>query len=252
MEDNYLNNNYTHILPWTAIVIYLFICFKLPKMIPKEGYNVMSIQKWWNLGLTIISIFLVLGMGIPYFTYCSKWGFWYCHCDPLRKLARPGIHIFCANIFTLTKYIELGDTLLLVLKKPDRKLGFLHWYHHITVLLFTWYAQYWEWPLGFYFSIINATIHSFMYFYYFLTCIGIRPHWDIFLTIAQIAQMCIGLIAVSVWAVRYLVWDEKCACKNPPLLMISCVIMYGSYLYLFAQFFINRYIRQSHKTKKAD
>uniref|UniRef100_A0A670ITT2 Elongation of very long chain fatty acids protein n=1 Tax=Podarcis muralis TaxID=64176 RepID=A0A670ITT2_PODMU len=42
---------------------------------------------------------------------------------------------FWAYAFVLSKAPELGDTIFIVLRK--QKLIFLHWYHHITVLLYS-------------------------------------------------------------------------------------------------------------------
>lgn len=36
---------------------------------------------------------------------------------------------------------------------------------------------------------LNATVHSFMYFYYFLTSRGYRPSWNLLLTLGQIIQV---------------------------------------------------------------
>lgn len=43
---------------------------------------------------------------------------------------------FRSSWFALSKPIELLDTLFLILRK--RPVIFLHWYHHVTVLLYTW------------------------------------------------------------------------------------------------------------------
>ncbi|KOB86436.1 hypothetical protein PFDG_02203 [Plasmodium falciparum Dd2] len=43
------------------------------------------------------------------------------------------------TIFTLTKVVEYGDTLFLILKK--KKLTFLHSYHHLSVVIYCLYSQ---------------------------------------------------------------------------------------------------------------
>ena len=43
---------------------------------------------------------------------------------------------FWATMFVLSKVPELGDTIFIVLRKQP--LIFLHWYHHATVLVYSW------------------------------------------------------------------------------------------------------------------
>ena len=47
-------------------------------------------------------------------------------------------------------------------------------------------------PAGWIFVLFNSFIHTVMYFYYTLTCLGYRPSWKRILTTMQIVQFCVG------------------------------------------------------------
>lgn len=47
-------------------------------------------------------------------------------------------------------------------------------------------------PAGWIFVVFNSFIHTIMYFYYTLTCLGYRPTWKRILTTMQIVQFCVG------------------------------------------------------------
>jgi hypothetical protein len=81
---------------------------------------------------------------------------------------------------------ELFDTAFIVLRK--KPLIFLHWYHHITVLLYCWHAYAVRASSGLYFIAMNYSVHAIMYFYYFAMAVNIWPKWlnPIFITFFQV------------------------------------------------------------------
>ena len=87
-----------------------------------------------------------------------------------------------------------------------------------------------------------------MYFYYFLMAVKCKPKWfnSIWITVSQISQMVVG---VTVTVLGFLLapgYEKECALK--PENNAAALVMYGSYLLLFVQFFIQRY--QVKGTKK--
>lgn len=145
------------------------------------------------------------------------------------------------QLFVLSKFPELFDTLFIVVHK--KKLIFLHWYHHITVLLYCWHSYVTTSPSGLFFVVMNYSVHAIMYGYYFLMAMKMKPKWfnPIVVTIAQISQMFVGII-VTLVAFYYYKYDEaECFIKKDNNL--AAFLMYGSYLFLFLQFFIGRYFK---------
>jgi hypothetical protein len=93
-----------------------------------------------------------------------------------------------------SKIPELMDTVFIVLRK--RPLIFLHWYHHVTVLLFCWSAYSTMAGSGLYFVAMNFSVHALMYGYYCLQALKLCPKWfpTVWITLAQILQMFIGFL----------------------------------------------------------
>lgn len=54
----------------------------------------------------------------------------------MRSFIEHKVSGFWSTMFVLSKVPELGDTLFIVLRKQP--LIFLHWYHHATVLVYSW------------------------------------------------------------------------------------------------------------------
>jgi len=135
---------------------------------------------------------------------------------------------------------ELVDTFFIVIhKKP---LIFLHWYHHITVLLYCWHSYVTTSPPGIFFVVMNYSVHASMYGYYFLMAMRWRPKWfnPIIITAFQISQMVVG-VAVTLMGFYYYTTDPSCKIEREN--NMAAFVMYGSYLFLFLQFFIGRYYK---------
>lgn len=141
-------------------------------------------------------------------------------------------------LFALSKVPELGDTVFIVLRKQN--LIFLHWYHHITVLLFTWYSYAEHTSLGRWFVCMNFLVHSFMYSYFALRSLGFRIPKNIamFITFSQIIQMVLGCFVTYY---GYSLSQMGVPCKIPEATAKFALVMYGSYFVLFARFFFNSY-----------
>lgn len=247
-DDSYILHNYTHSMPLTAVAAYLLMVAFLPKFlisIGRKGENSSILLKYvmilWNLSLASVSVLMAIGVGVPYVQSILEHGFVEGGlCDSRREMFSPSSLSFWTHIFVLSKFAELLDTFFLIVKKPERPVIFLNYYHHSTVLLASWYAEYSKYTVGYVFTIINACIHSVMYTYYALTEMGYRPNWNKVLTLAQISQMVIGIVVNVVWAIIYFT-HGNCHCENPTAMLLMVSVMYGTYLVLFVQFFIKRY-----------
>jgi len=136
----------------------------------------------------------------------------------------------------MSKFLELGDTLFLALRK--KPIIFLHWYHHVTVLLYCWYAVQTENSCCVVFGFMNSWIHMFMYYYYYhAASTGKRMWWGSYLTIAQTSQMFLGIALTLNWTYFYYQNSSNCLSKDPTGTIWTAAVMYGSYFYLFIKFY---------------
>eukprot|EP00918_Siedleckia_nematoides_P028743 GHVU01061891.1.p1 GENE.GHVU01061891.1~~GHVU01061891.1.p1 ORF type:complete len:285 (+),score=43.29 GHVU01061891.1:246-1100(+) len=201
------------------------------KPIYARRFNVM-----WNGTLSFFS-----GLGL--FVMVYKWD--YDHHRLFRIFVEEDVYTgparYVEAVFALTKCVEFGDTLLLVLRKKTP--GFLHVYHHITVTLYCWHAQYVNVRFAHLFCMMNMLVHFVMYSYYALTGViadrtklrWARPH----ITRMQLLQMAVG-VYVSICALH----DEATTARDASRLNAQLsVVMYSSYAFLFAKFYCDNYWR---------
>jgi len=259
----HLFNNYLHTAPWISVVGYLLMVFLLPKIMiairggrsstsspppsssqPQKFGLLKYTMASWNLFLSVLSLVMMVGFGAPFLKIVlGDRGVGGTICDVKHDLFVPSSMMFWANIFVFSKYIELLDTVFLIVKNPERPVPFLHFYHHATVLAFSWYAAHMKYSAALWSILINSSVHLVMYFYYFLTELGYRPSWAVVITVTQITQMVVGVAMNGIWVYKYMT-GAGCQCDAPNAIMISALIMYGSYLLLFVQFFVKRYSKK--------
>jgi len=110
-------------------------------------------------------------------------------CDEGKEMNNSGFG-FWVWIFYLSKFYELIDTLILLIKgKPS---SLLQTFHHAGAIFTLWLISVTRATAGWVFIVFNSFIHTIMYFYYLLTCFGYRPSWKKLMTYMQITQFILG------------------------------------------------------------
>jgi len=230
-------------ISYAASSLYLIGLWKGTSMMKdKAPFGLKTQLALWNLFLAVFSFIGAIRTAPHLFFMLKDFGFEYTVCRSALAGYGNGAVGFWVALFIFSKFFELLDTVLLVVRK--RKVGFLHWYHHCSVLLYCWHAYVWEMPTGIYFVVMNYMVHAVMYFYYFLAAVCAKPpRWALMVTIMQLSQMAIG-IAITLSHVYILAYRTVPHCDGHLPNLTAALGMYASYFILFAQFLSNRYCRK--------
>lgn len=111
-------------------------------------------------------------------------------CDVGGWVYRHGLG-FWTWMFYISKYYELLDTAILLAKgKPS---SFLQTFHHAGAIISMWMLTSTRAFGAWVFVVFNSFIHTIMYFYYTLTCLGYQPTWKRLMTYMQLTQFFVGL-----------------------------------------------------------
>ncbi|CAB3403317.1 unnamed protein product [Caenorhabditis bovis] len=235
---------------WYHFITISIVYFMLIKVIQKfmenrKPFNLRTPMILWNGGLAIFSIIATLRFSV----------------DPLRSLYVEGFYrtlcyschpndvaAFWSFAFALSKIVELGDTMFIILRK--RPLIFLHYYHHAVVLIYTVHSGAEHTAAGRFYILMNYFAHSLMYTYYTITAMGYRPtKWvSMGVTTVQTTQMLAG-VGVT-WMVYKVKTEYNLPCQQSMANLYLAFTIYVSFAILFIQFFINAYIVKSNKKKK--
>ena len=223
--------------------IYIVVIFSIRHIMEKrQRFELRTPLTLWSLFLAIFSIGGAIRMNQELFYILTEYGWEQSVCSLSFGKAPFG---FWVVAFVLSKVFEYGDTLFIVLRKQP--LIFLHWYHHIATLIYTWVAYSERTSTGRWFITMNYTVHAFMYSYYTCRAMKIRvPRWiNIAITTMQTSQMAVGL-AVNFKALA--VKNRGGQCQQSYGIVAFSLAMYFSYFLLFSWFFYNAYIRAKPKS----
>jgi len=255
-------------IPMFTVAAYLFIVWKGQEwMKDRKPFALKVPMAIWNFSLALFSWIGAICVVPVVIETISKQGYRFTVCAPpfLWSAGYPtGPFV---GLFIYSKIPELLDTVFLILRK--RPVIFLHWYHHVTVLLYCWHAWHHSVGAGIWFSAINYSVHALMYTYYFCTNVGlyhlVRPIAPVITTL-QLSQMFLG-VAILI-SIAYYVWtsteealgdlsrrefgmkynENACYIDNANLKL--GLAMYGTYFVLFAMFFWQRYVVGGEEEKK--
>jgi elongation of very long chain fatty acids protein 6 len=229
-------------VPSSTVALYGLAVMRAPN--GRRGIDSTFVRQFfvaWNVGMALFSGWCT-AVTVPHFLFGPR-GFatrglvsavcsdaeWFSH-------GPPGV---VALIFTLSKFVELGDTAFLVLRK--KSLTHLHTFHHAMTLALTWSLYERRASTGLVFIAMNAFIHTVMYAYYAAVLypkarVFLLPHSH-WITTFQITQMVVGIF-VNLLAARELIAGRSC--NTPPVCIAAAGALYTIYAILFVQFAIER------------
>jgi len=231
---------YWHYSIYISILYVVFIYVGKMYMSTRPAFNLRMPMTLWSSVLSIISIIGTWRSANVLLATIRDYGFMYSVCHPHFYYNSNSIWGF---IFILSKPIELGDTAFIVLRKQP--LIFLHWYHHVTVMIYVFLSFYEHSAPGHYFYVINYGVHAIMYTYYSLKSLRVHmpKYVPIIVTSIQLSQMVIGSVILSYVLVLK---ANNSTCQITDQLLYLGLIMYLSYFVLFAHYFYNAYFEGNY------
>jgi len=256
--------------PIAAMITYLCFVFMIKqrnsrsKMPITDGSTINAIAFVHNVFLSLLSFAMLVGITQAAYERDEQRGWFSLVCgDVKNRELLNGKLGFWLHIYYLSKYWELGDTIILGLR--GKPIIVLHYIHHVAMVYLSWTWSFYGWLEGSAWCVfVNSIIHFFMYGYYALSLLKIDVWWKKHLTTAQIIQLMTGFVYVNFYFYYYfnlhLAGDVRKSTEGPgcgghlyPALLAHAfnVVL----IILFFNFYIQNYIKsrktpKPHETKK--
>ncbi|CAD1471872.1 unnamed protein product [Heterotrigona itama] len=228
--------------------VYLIVIFGGKRyMSDKPKFNLRNTLALWSASLGLFSIIGFMRTMPELYHTLQHHGFYYSVCSN-SYYTHDRVCAFWSCLFALSKIIELGDTVFIVLRKQP--LILLHWYHHITVIYFTWHAYSLLVGTARWYIVMNYFVHSWMYSYYAVKAMEFKlpKRFAMMITTMQLLQMVVG--AVVTGATYYYVKKGQKECHATVLNSTFGLLMYLSYFILFVRLFQKSYLSSNNEQKR--
>jgi elongation of very long chain fatty acids protein 4 len=217
--------------PAIASVLYIAVVFLGQKwMKDRKEFKIKPYIFTYNLYQCLLNIFCVGAMVYEVYSNPVFTGWWGNY--PVHD--KRGFHIsWLIWIHYNNKYVELLDTLWMILRKKNNQISFLHCYHHVLLI--------WAWFLvckvetsgdSYFGATVNSFIHIIMYGYYTLALLNFSCPWKKWITTCQMIQFCVCFSHSC-----YVVYTGNA----PVILPLAQAFVMVNMLVLFGRFYAKSY-----------
>ena len=226
--------------PISATVLYIagvFLGMHLMKS--RREFQIKPYIFTYNLYQCILNLWCVLAMVHEVYTnpwFKAPWG------NPPQRGVLGFRVAFLVWVHYINKYVELLDTLWMILRKKNNQVSFLHCYHHVLLI--------WAWFLvckvesggdSYFGATVNSFIHVIMYGYYTLALLNFPCPWKKWITNCQMLQFVVCLVHAF-----YCYYKENV----PRILPLAQAFVMINMLVLFGHFYVESYLKKEKRQKK--